>query len=190
MRAIFITGLIGVLFCGMAPGMAGDTPLAIFARVGINPIAPTDAPFDELPLMGGGVRLGITPHLAVEAGIAASGWSDYLGMYGGRYDFKLIRLGGGIQYALWTWKPRLWNLRAGVSLVNHFFRVSNALQNPYPGDLQSHLAVVPALAADLCPFHREDGFLGRLIVTGTLEYPVNGGFSDLTGLLGVGFWMH
>jgi hypothetical protein len=189
MVRILTIGLVLAVFCGTGLGI-DPNHFTVFGRMAVTGIAVTEEPFDEMPLAGAGVRTGLTPRLSVEAALSAGRWSDYLGMFGGNYNFKLVRLGGGIYYTLWPQEPRLLSLGAGVRLLYHFLRVNNELGNSYEGDLKSHLAVVPGLVLDFCPFFQSTGLLRRLVFMGTLEYPVNGGFSSLTGLVGVGIRIH
>ena len=190
MSKLLCTMMALVVFTGMAQGVVWDLPFTVLGRVAVTGIAVTGDPFDELPLTAAGIRTGLTPRFSLEATLGAGRWSDYLGIYGGKYNFKLIRLGGGVHYSLWSQESRLINLRAGIRFLYYFLRVDNDLGNPYPGDLESCLAVVPTLVLDFSPFYRNSGFLGRLILIGTLEYPVNGGFSTVTGSVGLGFRVH
>jgi len=173
--AISASGMNGNGQASMAG--AGRGSLFLSVRLGLTSFAETDEPFDvrDFPL-GVSLEYGISEHWILGAGAILGGWSDYLGMFGGRYDFRIIRTSLNLAYLIHPGGISGLNVRAGMDAGFDIFSVKNELGNEYPGDLKGGPVLAPFVAADVFPWPNTRGFLGRWGLTAQAGWALVGDF--------------
>ncbi|MGB7294485.1 MAG: hypothetical protein WBC70_02765 [Candidatus Aminicenantales bacterium] len=143
-------------------------------------------PFDTMPFpFGASFEFMLTHHIGVGGTVMYDQWSDYLGMYGGKWTFRLLRPSFDFAYYFGPARVRGLDFFAGAQIGYTFVSVSNMLGNSYDGSLESepHLAPFVGVHLNLWPNNRS--FLGRLSLTFKAAYSVTGRFSGVYGATGL-----
>jgi hypothetical protein len=159
-------------------------------QVGLNTMVRTADrfadPFDTMLFpFGAGFEAMLTDNLGVGGTMMYDQWSDYLGMYGGKWTFRLFRPSFDLAYHFAPEKIRGLDFFGGVQLGYTFVSVSNMLGNSYDGSLKSEAHLAPFVGMNLNFWPNSRGFLGRLSVTFKASYSVTGRFSGFYGATGL-----
>ncbi|MDH4272906.1 MAG: hypothetical protein OEW18_13120 [Candidatus Aminicenantes bacterium] len=143
-------------------------------------------PFDTLPFpLGAGFEVMLTDNIGVGGTLMYDQWSDYLGMFGGKWTFRLFKPSFDFAYHFGTERFRGLDFFAGANLGYSFVSVSNMLGNNYDGSLESEAHVAPFVGVNLNFWPNSRSFLGRLSVTFKAAYSVTGRFSGFYGATGL-----
>ncbi len=159
-------------------------------EIGLNTMVRTAdrfaEPFDIMPFpLGVGFEVMLTDKIGVGGTVMYDQWSDYLGMFGGKWTFRLFRPSVDFAYHFSPEKLRRLDFFTGVNLGYNFVAVSNMLGNTYDGSLKSEPHLAPFVGINLHFWRNSPGFLGRLSVTFKAAYSVTGHFSDVYGMAGL-----
>jgi len=147
---------------------------------------PLADPFDNMPFpFGASFEFMLTDHIGLGGTAMYDRWSDYLGMFGGKWTFRLIRPSLDWAYHFGPRKMREMDFFAGLQLGYTFIAISNGLGNRYDGNLKSEAHLAPFAGVHLNFWPNNRGFLGRLGVTFKAAYSVIGRFSDIYGMAGL-----
>jgi hypothetical protein len=151
----------------------------------------TDTPFDVFPHVGFGLDVKITKHFSLGGYIFYSQWSDYLGLYCGRYDFEVIRPSLELTYSLPVVRNETLNLIGGIGFSYNFISIENELGNECPEDLKNHVSVSPFIGYYLYLIDNKSGLIkssGVSVRLLTKCYTIiNGDFSGFQLMFGLGF---
>jgi hypothetical protein len=143
-------------------------------------------PFNTMPFpLGAGFEVMLTDHIGVGGTLMYDRWSDYLGMFGGKWTFRLIRPSFDFAYHIGAGRMRGLDFFAGAQLGYTFVAVSNMLGNSYDGSLGSQAYLAPVIGVNLNFWPNSQSFLGRLSVTFKAAYSVTGRFSGFYGATGL-----
>ncbi len=159
-------------------------------QVGLNTMVRTAdlfaEPFEKLPFpLGLGLEVMLTDKIGVGGTVMYDQWSDYLGMFGGKWTFRLFRPSVDLAYHFGSDKVRSLDFFAGAQLGYTFVAVSNMLGNKYDGSLKNEMHLAPFAGIRFNFWPNSPGFLGRLSVTFKVAYSVTGHFSDVYAMAGV-----
>jgi hypothetical protein len=178
------------VFAAAEAGEGAKGSISLTAQVGLNTmvrIADRFAePFDTMPFpLGAGLEVLLTDNIGIGGTVMYDQWSDYLGMFGGKWSFRLFRPTFDIAYHFRTSEIRSLGFFAGAELGYNFVSVSNMLGNVYEGNLKSEPHLAPFAGINI-HFRRDSaGFLGRLAVTFKAAWSVTGRFAGVYGLAGL-----
>jgi hypothetical protein len=164
--------------------------MILTGQVGLNTMVRTADPFAEpfstLPLpFGASFEFMLTDHIGLGGTMMYDQWSDYLGMFGGKWTFRLLRPSFECAYHLSPRKVRCLDFYAGMQFGYTFVAVSNNLGNRYDGNLRSETHLAPVVGAHLNPWPSSRGFPGRISVTLKVAYSMMGRFSDVYCMAGL-----
>jgi hypothetical protein len=160
------------------------------ARIGLRSYAATDDPFETMPFpVGVSFEYLLSNRLGIGATLTYDKWSDYLGMFGGKYEFRVLQPSISLAYHFKI--PGLAGLRfgAGADCGYIFLAIKNELGNTYTGPLKGQPEIAPFLAAEASFWPRSEGVVHRL------RFFVQGGwliardFSGFRGAVGIGLWV-
>jgi hypothetical protein len=198
MKKIFLVVLSFVVMA-LNPAWASDeirpsVPGSMFltGQFGLNTMVRTADrfadPFDTMPFpLGAAFEVMLTDHLGVGGTVMYDQWSDYLGMYGGKWTFRLFRPSFDFAYHFSPGRSRGVDLFGGAQVGYTFVAVSNMLGNSYDGSLNSQAYLAPVIGVNLNFWPNARGLLGRLSVTFKGAYSVTGRFSGFYGSTGLTF---
>jgi hypothetical protein len=196
MKKSFIVAL-SLLVLALYPARASDeippsAPGSMFltGQIGLNTMLRTADrfadPFDTMPFpLGVGFEVMVTDHLGADGTLMYDQWSDYLGMFGGKWTFRLFRPSFDLAYHFGTEKFRGLDFFAGAQVGYTFVAVSNMLGNNYDGSLRSEAHLAPFIGVNFNFWPNSRGLLGRLSVTFKAAYSVTGRFSAIYGMAGL-----
>lgn len=164
--------------------------MSLTGQFGLNTMVrtadPFAEPFDTMPFpFGASFELMLTDHIGLGGTIMYDQWSDYLGMFGGKWTFRLFRPSIDWAYHFGPGKMRGLDIFAGAQLGYTFVAVSNMIGNNYDGRLKSEVHLAPFIGAHLNLWPNNRGVLGRLSVTFKAAYSATGHFSDVYGMAGL-----
>ena len=158
--------------------------LCLSGLMGINSYAATDDPFDARPFpMGAGFEAYISDNIAVGGQFMYDKWSDYLGVFGGKWTLTLTKPSLYITYNFAEVKGL--SFFTGANLGYNILSVSNELGNDYDGDLNSGLFFAPYIGTHIYFWENLSGFLSRLSITLKVNWSVVDDFSDIYGTVGI-----
>jgi hypothetical protein len=171
-------------------GQLGKGSISLTAQVGLNTMVRTAdrfaEPFETMPVpLGACFEVMLTDNIGIGGTIMYDRWSDYLGMFGGKWTFRLFRPSFDIAYHFRTQKIGGLDFFTGANLGYNFVSVSNMLGSTYQGSLKSEPHLAPFVGIDLNFWRNSIGFLGRLSVTFKAAWSVTGHFSDVYGTAGL-----
>ncbi len=162
----------------------------VTGQLGFNSYVATDEPFNALPFpFGASYEVALTDNIGIGGTIMFDKWSDYLGIFGGKWTFRLFKPSLDISYHFNLNRMRGLNLFAGASLGYSLLSVSNELGSDYDGELESELHFAPFLGLHLYFWENLPGFLKNLLVTSAVYWSVTGDFSGVTGVVGITYRM-
>jgi hypothetical protein len=171
-------------------GQLGKGSISLAAQIGLNTMVRTAdrfaEPFDAMPVpLGACFEIMLTDNIGIGGTIMYDRWSDYLGMFGGKWTFRLFRPSFDVAYHIGTQKTRGLGFFAGANLGYSFISVSNMLGSTYEGNLKSELYLAPFAGINIHFGRDSAGFPGRLAVTFKAAWSVTGQFSGVYGVAGL-----
>jgi hypothetical protein len=148
-------------------------------------VATTD-PFDTMPFpIGISYEFLLTDNIGLGGTLFYDKWSDYLGMFGGKFSFHVFKPSLDISYHLRIDRLKGLGFFSGVSLGYTLLSVNNELGNDYPGDLRSESYFAPFFGTHISFSDNPSVFLGRFFVTLKAYWSVTGSYSGITGAVGL-----
>jgi hypothetical protein len=178
------------VFAAAEAGEGARSSLSLTALAGLNTMVRTAdrfaEPFDTMPVpLGAGLEVLLSGNIGIGGTVMYDQWSDYLGMFGGKWTFRLFRPAFDVAYHFRTREIRSMGFFVGAELGYNFVSVSNMLGNVYEGDLKSEPHLAPFAGINI-HFRRDPAsFLGRLAVTVKAAWSVTGKFAGVYGLAGL-----
>jgi hypothetical protein len=158
----------------------------VTGQIAINSYIATDEPFDTMPFpVGASYEVFLADNIGIGSRIMFDKWCDYLGVFGGKWTFRVFKPSLYIKYHLNLPEAEGMGFFAGADLGYCIFSASNELGNDYWGDLGSGLHLAPFLGTDLYFWENLSGFLKRLLVSFKVDWSVTGDFSGLGGAVGI-----
>lgn len=158
----------------------------ITGQIGTNSYAITDEPFNSLPIpLGVSYEFCISDNIGIGGTLMYDKWSDYLGMFGGKYTFHVFKPSLDFTYHFNIEGVEGFNLFSGLNLGYSILTVANNLGNEYTGDLKSEPHIAPFLGAHLYFWENVSGFLNNILVTLKIHWSVTGDFSGVCGTVGI-----
>ena len=143
-------------------------------------------PFEKLPFpLGVGFEVMLTDRIGVGGTVMYDQWSDYLGMFGGKWVFRLFRPSCDWAYHFGPQRAAGLDFFAGAQLGYTFVSVHNMLGNNYDGSLKSEAHLAPFVGVNLNFWRSSSPFLGRVSMTLKVAYSMTGRFSDVYGMAGL-----
>jgi len=160
----------------------------VSGQIGINSYVTTDEPFNTMPFpLGASYEVVITDNIGIGSTVMYDKWCDYLGLFCGKFTFRVIKPSLDITYHFNIKKMKGLGLFTGVNLGYSILSVSNELGNDYMGDLQSEPYLASFLGTHLYFWENLSGFYNRLLVTLKIYWSVAGDFSGVYGTVGINF---
>ena len=194
-KAIFmpLVVLVFALKPVSASGEAGNFSkgsMYVTAQAGVNSyVATADRfakPFDSMPFpLGASFEYSLTNNLGIGGTVMFDKWHDYLGIFGGKWTFRLFKPSLDISYHFRAEKIAGLDFVVGANLGYSILSVGNDLGNHYEGGLKNEPHLAPFLGTDLYFWENLPGFLGRLMVTLKASWSVTGNFSGVFGSVGI-----
>jgi len=158
----------------------------VTGQVGFDSYVATDEPFNALPFpLGVSYEFALTDNIGIGGTVMLDKWSDYLGMFGGKWTFRVFKPSLDITYHLNVEKMKGLSLFCGASLGYSLLSVSNELGGDYTGELKSEPHLAPFLGLHLYFWENAPGFFGNLLVTSKIYWSVTGDFSGVSGAIGI-----
>ncbi len=197
MKKTLLVALAVVLVSDPVPALSGTEKfptgsMIVTGLIGLNTLVrtadPWADPFQALPFpVGGSFEFFVSGHLGIGGTVMFDRWSDYLGMFGGKYVFRLFRPSFDIAYHFSPGKMDRLDLFAGTSLGYNLLWISNEIGNVYKGDLRNEPHLAPFLGTHLRLRQNLSGFMGRLMLTLKVAWSVTGDFSGIYGAAGIAY---
>jgi hypothetical protein len=164
--------------------------LFLTGQIGLNTMVRTAdrfaEPFDTLPFpIGAGFEFMMMDNIGFGGTVMYDQWSDYLGMFGGKWTFRLFKPSFDFAYHFRLEKIRGLDIIAGANLGYSFVSVSNELENSYDGNLKSEPHLAPFAGINIHLWQNSLAFLERLSLTFKAAWSVTGRFSDVYGVAGL-----
>ena len=158
----------------------------VTGQIGINSYVATDDPFNAMPfLLGASYEVALTDNIGIGSTVMFDKWSDYLGMFGGKWTFLVFKPSLDITYHFNVNKMKGLNFFTGASLGYSILSVSNELGSDYMGELKSEPHFAPFLGFHLYFWENSPGFFNKLMITSKVYWSVAGDFSGLSGAIGI-----
>jgi hypothetical protein len=158
----------------------------VTGQIGINSYVATDDPFNAIPfLLGASYEVALTDNIGIGGTVMFDKWSDYLGMFGGKWTFRVFKPSFDITYHFYANKMKGLNLFTGASFGYSILSVSNELGNDYVGELKSEPHFALFLGLHLYFWENLPGFFNNLFVTSKVYWSVAGDFSGVSGTIGI-----
>jgi len=174
-----------VLFLISSPALSGEKKFSkdshyLTGQIGIQSYDATSEPFNRMLPFYASYEVGITDNLGIGGTAIFYKWSDYLGMFGGKFTFHVFKPSLDVAYHFDFEKMEIFNLFAGASFGYSVLSVSNELGNAYEGDLAGELHIAPFLGTRI---HVSDGISACL----KIFWSVAGNFSGVSLATGITF---
>jgi hypothetical protein len=178
------------VYASRGSGLFSKGSMFLSCQFGLNTMVrtadPFAEPFDTMPFpLGAGLEAMLSDNIGVGGTVMYDQWSDYLGMFGGKWTFRLFRPSLDVVYHFKTEKIRDLDFLAGASLGWSFVSVSNILGNTYDGNLKNEACLAPFMGVNLRFWPDSPGFLGRLSLAFKAAWSVTGHFSGVYGTAGL-----
>ena len=158
----------------------------VTGQIGINSYVATDDPFNTMPFpLGASYEIALTDNIGIGSTVMFDKWSDYLGIFGGKWTFRVFKPSFDITYHFYANKMKGLNLFTGASLGYSILSVSNELGSDYRGELKSEPHFAPFLGLHLYFLGNLPGFFNNLFVTSKVYWSVTGDFSGVSGSVGI-----
>ncbi len=158
----------------------------VTGQIGINSYVATDDPFNAMPfLLGASYEVALTDNIGIGSTVMFDKWSDYLGMFGGKWTFLVFKPSLDITYHFNVNKMKGLNLFTGASLGYSILSVSNELGSDYMGELKSEPHFAPFLGFHFYFWENSPGFFNKLMITSKVYWSVTGDFSGVSGAIGI-----
>jgi hypothetical protein len=200
MKKLILMPLAVLAFSLIVNSASGETrnyskgSMCMTIQAGLNSMVRTADrfadPFRAMPFpLGAGFEVMMSDNLGIGGTIMCDKWSDYLGMFGGKWTFRLFKPSFDISYHFRAKKIAGMDFVAGAGLGYSLISVNNELGNQYKGGLKSEPHLAPFLGTNLYFWEDRPGFLGRLAVTLKAVWSVTGRFSGVYGSIGITYRM-
>jgi len=134
---------------------------------------------------GASYEVALTDNIGIGSTVMFDKWSDYLGMFGGKWTFRVFKPSLDITYHFYVNKMKGLNIFTGASLGYSILSVSNELGSDYMGELKSEPHFAPFLGLHLYFWENSPGFFNKLLVTSKVYWSVTGDFSGVSGAVGI-----
>jgi hypothetical protein len=158
----------------------------VTGQIGINSYVATDEPFNTMPFpFGASYEVALTDNIGIGSTVMFDKWSDYLGMFGGKWTFRVFKPSLDITYHFYVNKMKGLNIFTGASLGYSILSVSNELGSDYMGELKSEPHFAPFLGLHLYFWENSPGFFNKLMITSKVYWSVAGDFSGVSGVIGI-----
>ncbi len=158
----------------------------VTGQIGINSYVATDDPFNAMPLpLGASYEVALTDNIGIGSTVMFDKWSDYLGMFGGKWTFQVFKPSLDITFHFNVNKMKGLNIFTGASLGYSILSVSNELGSDYIGELKSEPHFAPFLGLHLYFWENSPGFFNNLLVTSKVYWSVTGDFSGVSAAVGI-----
>jgi len=158
----------------------------VTGQIGISSYVATDEPFNALPFpLGASYEVALTDNIGIGGTVMFDKWSDYLGMFGGKWTFLVFKPSLDITYHFNVNKMKGLNLFAGASLGYSILSVSNELGSDYTGELKSEPHFAPFLGLHIYFWESLPGFFKNILITSKVYWSATGDFSGVTGAVGI-----
>jgi hypothetical protein len=158
----------------------------ITGQIGTNSYVITDESFNSLPFpVGVSYEFCISDNIGIGGTMMYDKWSDYLGMFGGKFTFHVFKPSLDLTYHFNIESVEGFNLFSGLNLGYSLLSVTNNLGNQYIGDLKSEPYIAPFLGAHLYFWENVSGFLNNVLITLKIYWSVTGDFSGVHGAVGI-----
>ena len=155
-------------------------------QVGTNSYVATDEPFNAMPFpLGASYEFALTDNIGIGGTLMFDKWSDYLGMFGGKWTFRVFKPSFDITYHFYANKMKGLNLFTGASLGYSLLSVSHELGSDYTGELRSEPHFAPFLGLHFYFWENLPGFFNNLVVTSKVYWSVAGDFSGVSVAIGI-----
>ncbi|MGB8952261.1 MAG: hypothetical protein WCC06_06305 [Candidatus Aminicenantales bacterium] len=179
MILFFIVGWIpSSIFAGDKKFSKNSFFINLSGHIGTQSYYATTDPFDKMLPISASAEIAITDHIGVGTTFTFYKWSDYLGIFGGKFTFQTIQPAVNIVYHFNFNKLENLDLCVGQSLGYSFLSITNELGNDYLGPLKSGLYAAPFLGFQVY-------FLNRLSASLKLYWSVIGDYSGISGAIGI-----
>lgn len=158
----------------------------VTGQIGINSYVATDEPFDAMPFpIGASYEVFIADNIGIGSKLMFDKWCDYLGVFGGKWTFRLFKPSLFIKYHFDLKGVEGMDFFTGADLGYSVFSASNELGSDYWGDLKSGPDLAPFLGTHLYFWENLSGFFEKLLITFKVNYSVTGDFSGVGGTIGI-----
>ncbi|MFC2156573.1 hypothetical protein ACFLT9_01920 [Acidobacteriota bacterium] len=155
-------------------------------QIGMASFVATDEPVERMPFpLEGGIEFMMSDHLGFGGSVMFERWSDYLGLFGGKYNFSILRPALDLTYHFLSGDLKGLDLFARTSLGYSLLSVSNELGNDYDGTLKSEPHLSLNLGTHLFFWEGVSAFFDRLLVTVNVGWSVFGEYSGFCGSVGL-----
>jgi hypothetical protein len=156
--------------------------------IGFNSHRATEEPFGALAFpFGLNYERRLNANWGIGGTIMFDRWCDYLGMFGGKYAFLVIKPSFDLVYHLSPKDMDLIDPFAGTHLGYSFFWITNELGNSYEGDLRHEPYIAPFVGVNFRLGESAIRSRSRLLVTAKVAWSVTGRLSGLYGTIGIAF---
>jgi len=143
-------------------------------------------PFDTMPFpLGASYEFVITDNMGIGWTVMFDKWCDYLGMFGGKYTFRVFKPSLDITYHFNLKKMKGLGFYTGASLGYSILSASHEFGGEYQGNLKSEPHFAPFLGLHLYFWENLSGFFNRLLITSKVYWSVTGDFSGVYGAVGI-----
>ncbi|MDH4195986.1 MAG: hypothetical protein OEW05_01105 [Candidatus Aminicenantes bacterium] len=196
-KTVLATLAIVVFLLGPGSAFSEDSvrpnrSFVVTAQVGLNSYVKSADfqadPFDALPFpVGGSFEYAVSGNFGIGGTVMFDKWCDYLGMFGGKWTFRLFKPSFDITYHFRSEKKAGLDVFAGASVGYSILSVGNELGGRYEGRLKSEPHLAPFLGTNVRLRQNPAGFWGRLSVMVRASWSVHGRFSGVYGALGIGY---
>ncbi len=158
----------------------------VTGQIGFNSYVATDEPFNTMPFpFGASYEVALTDNIGIGSTVMFDKWSDYLGIFGGKWTFRVFKPSFDITYHFNVNKMKGLNLFTGASLGYSILSVSNELDSEYTGELKSEPHFAPFIGFHLYFWENLPGFFNKLMITSKVYWSVAGDFSGVSGVIGI-----
>jgi hypothetical protein len=160
----------------------------VTGQIGIGSYVATEEPFNTLPFpLGASYEIALTDNIGIGGTVMFDKWSDYLGMFGGKWTFRVFKPSLDITYHFYLKGMEGLNFFTGASLGYSLLSVSNELDSGYTGELKSEPHFAPFLGLHLYFWGNHSGFFEKFLITSKVYWSVTGDFSGLSGAVGIAY---
>ena len=173
------------LFTGIGSADSNKNSWVLFVQTGINAHTATENPFERFPSMVLGFEAGLGGRLGIGGSLLYTKWSDYLGLFCGKFSFHTFRPSLDLSYHFFVTEQNTIDLFGGTSLAYNLIRTVNELDNQCQGGPKNHLNVSLFLGSRFFLFSKAQGILKKIAVSLKLSWILNGDFSGLYALAGL-----
>lgn len=165
---------------------AVKNPMTISGYSGLNPYDATGDPMKSFPYFKVAFEYGLDKTFGIEGAISYSRWSDYLGLYSGKYTFTVVEPSICMVLHLFP-SAELFDYFFKFGISYNFFRVKNEIENPYEGNLKNKFAACLGTGFNVFFFHKAKNALKNLGLSIVILYSGNISFDGISLLAGLSY---